>query len=108
MSTVRTERALKLYESAFRINLTSVPILRDLGQLCLRTGDLPRAQKTFRALLLQRLTPDSGIRKADVYYHLGEIASKQGDKVKAKSMLMRALSEAKDHTDARQLLDSLE
>ena len=33
----------------------SVATLRDLGMLTLETGDLDRAQKTFRALLLQKL-----------------------------------------------------
>ncbi|MCG8554586.1 MAG: tetratricopeptide repeat protein [Proteobacteria bacterium] len=102
-----SDRALAMYDAAFRIDLTNVSILRDLGRLCLRNGDLARAQKTFRALLLQKLRPDDGIRKADVYYHLGDIAARQGDSAKAKSMLRRALSEAKDHAQARELLDSL-
>jgi len=101
------EEAAARYDAAFKIDLTNVNILRDLGRLCLRNGDLERAQKTFRALLLQKLGPDSGITKAEVYFHLGEISFKGGDKVKAKSMLQRAVSEAGEYPDATALLEQL-
>lgn len=101
------EEAYKHYDAAFRIDLTSVPVLRDLGRMCLARGDLDRAQKTYRALLLQKLGDDAGIHKADVYYYLGEISVKQGDKVKAKAMLERAISEGGQHAKARALLAQL-
>lgn len=101
------EGALAKYDAAFKIDLTSVAILRDLGRLCLNKGDLDRAQKTYRALLLQKLGPDAGIAKADVYYCLGEISHKQGDKVKAKAMLERAIAEAGAHAQASALLATL-
>jgi tetratricopeptide (TPR) repeat protein len=99
--------ALKHYDNAFRIDLTSVPVLRDLGRLCFTLGDLDRAQKTYRALLLQKLGPEHGITKSDVYFRLGEISFNQGDKVKAKAMLERAISEAGQHPQAQLLLDRL-
>ncbi len=103
----RIDDALSHYDSAFKIDLTNVPVLRDLGRLCHAQGDLARAQKTFRALLLQKLGPDAGIAKADVYFFLGDISAKQGDARKAISMLERALSEDRGHARARELLDSL-
>nr|MBK7067791.1 tetratricopeptide repeat protein [Deltaproteobacteria bacterium] len=99
--------ALALYDAAFKIDLTSVPILRDLGLLCLETGDLDRAQKTFRALLLQRLDPNVGLTKADVYAYLGETLSLQGDKPKAIGMLERALESDRQHPRATTLLAQL-
>jgi tetratricopeptide (TPR) repeat protein len=105
--TGNSEEAYKHYDAAFRIDLTSVPVLRDLGRLCLARGDLDRAQKTYRALLLQKLGDDAGIHKADVYYHLGEISMKQGDKAKAKAMLERAISEGGGHEGASALLAKL-
>jgi tetratricopeptide (TPR) repeat protein len=101
------EEAYKHFDAAFRIDLTSVPVLRDLGRMCLARGDLDRAQKTYRALLLQKLGEDAGIHKADVYYYLGEISVKQGDKAKAKAMLERAISEAGQHAKASALLAQL-
>jgi tetratricopeptide (TPR) repeat protein len=102
-----TAQALAMYDAAFKVDLTSVPILRDLGLLCLRTGDLERAQKTFRALLLQRLDANSGITKADVYYYLGETLAQQNDKLKAIGMLERAVEADKTHARAINLLAQL-
>jgi tetratricopeptide (TPR) repeat protein len=99
--------ALALYDAAFKVDLTSVPILRDLGLLCLETGDLDRAQKTFRALLLQRLEPGIGLTKADVYAYLGETLLLQGDKPKAIGMLERALESERQHARATGLLAQL-
>ena len=76
------EGALAAYDAAFKIDLSNVSILRDLGKLTHAQGDLDRAQKSFRALLLQKLEPSSGIQKADVYYYLGDIAARQDDKRK--------------------------
>lgn len=101
------QKALAAYDSAFKIDLTSVAILRDLGRLCHQTGDLDRAQKTFRALLLQKLDATAGITKGDVYYYLGDISAKQGDPKKGISMLERAVAEQADHAKAAALLAQL-
>jgi tetratricopeptide (TPR) repeat protein len=99
-----TAGALEAYDAAFKIDLTNVPILRDLGRLTHGTGDFERAQKTFRALLLQKFGQEAGITKGDVYYYLGDISAKQNDKAKAISMLERAIAEDKGHEQASQLL----
>ncbi|HXN34274.1 MAG TPA: tetratricopeptide repeat protein, partial [Polyangiaceae bacterium] len=83
--------ALSQLDMAFKIDPGSVTVLRDLGVLAFETNDLDRAQKTFRALLLQRLDPKAGISKGEVFYYLGEISAKQGDKVKAMQMFERAI-----------------
>ena len=101
------EGAMESYDAAFKIDLTNVVVLTDLGRLCLTRGDLDRAQKTFRALLLQKLQPEDGITKADVYFYLGDISAKQGDERKAISMLERALAENKEHEEATALLAQL-
>ena len=83
--------ALAQLDMAFKIDPGSVSVLRDLGVLAFETNDLDRAQKTFRALLLQRLDPSAGISKGEVFYYLGEISAKQGDKAKAVQMFERAI-----------------
>ncbi|MCX7807986.1 MAG: tetratricopeptide repeat protein, partial [Deltaproteobacteria bacterium] len=103
----KNAEALAAYDAAFKIDLTSVPILRDLGKLCHAMGDWDRAQKTFRALLLQKLDANSGITKGDVYYYLGDITAKQGEPKKAISMLERALAEQPGHPQAQALLAQL-
>ncbi|MBL8681341.1 MAG: tetratricopeptide repeat protein [Myxococcales bacterium] len=99
--------ALAQYDSAFKIDLTNVAILRDLGLLCYKSGDLERAQKTFRALLLQKLDANSGITKADVYFYLGDTLRQQNDNPKAIGMLERAIEAEKGHPRATELLAKL-
>jgi tetratricopeptide (TPR) repeat protein len=83
--------ALSQLDMAFKIDPGSVSILKDLGVLAFETNDLDRAQKTFRALLLQRLDSSMGISKGEVFYYLGEISAKQGDRAKAVQMFERAI-----------------
>jgi tetratricopeptide (TPR) repeat protein len=101
------EGALKAYDAAFKIDLTNIAILRDLGRLCWRTGDYDRAQKTFRALLLQKLDGSVGITKGDIYFYLGDIAAKGGDPKKGIQNLERALVESPGHPEATALLAQL-
>jgi tetratricopeptide (TPR) repeat protein len=96
--------ALHHLDAAFKVDLTNVAILRDLGRVTHAMGDFDRAQKTFRALLLQKLDAQSGISKADVYFYLGDISVKQNDKAKAVAFLERALAEDKQHAAAAALL----
>ncbi|MCL2725127.1 MAG: tetratricopeptide repeat protein [Polyangiaceae bacterium] len=99
--------ALAQLDMAFKIDPGSVEVLRDLGVLALEANDLERAQKTFRALLLQRLDAHSGITKGEVFYYLGMISMKQGDKAKAVQMLERALENEPTLERAKALLSEL-
>ncbi|MBL8718308.1 MAG: tetratricopeptide repeat protein [Myxococcales bacterium] len=85
------EPALAELDLAFKIDPGNIVVLRDLGRLALEANDLDRAQKTFRALLLQKLDGLSGITKAEVFFHLGEISEKQNDRAKAIQMYERAV-----------------
>ncbi|MGO9708401.1 MAG: hypothetical protein ACLQBL_06045 [Polyangiaceae bacterium] len=99
--------AIAQLDMAFKIDPGSVGVLKDLGVLALETNDLERAQKTFRALLLQRLDPSFGISKGEVFYYLGEICAKQGDKLKAVQMLERAIENEPSLDRARAKLSEL-
>ncbi|MDB5216888.1 MAG: domain protein putative component of TonB system, partial [Myxococcaceae bacterium] len=99
--------ALQQLDMAFKIDPGSIDVLRDLGVLALESNDLDRAQKTFRALLLQRLDASSGISKGEVFYYLGEICMKQGDKAKAVQMLERAVENEPSLTRAKTMLSDL-
>lgn len=103
----RIDDAFTHYDAAFKIDLTNVAILRDLGRICMQRNDLEQAQKRYRALLLQRLSPEAGIRKADVYFYLGQICHRQGSVDKARAMLQRAVSEAGEYPEAAELLAKL-
>jgi tetratricopeptide (TPR) repeat protein len=111
------EKALADLDVAFKIDPGSIAILRDLGVLALelseggddkaREGYLDRAQKTFRALLLQKLEDGSPITKAEVFYYLGEISHRQNDDKKAIQMLERSLDNDKNLAIAKDLLAKL-
>ena len=66
-----------------------------------------RAQKTFKALLLQKLDDSSPITKGEVFYYLAEISHRQGDDKKALQMVERALDSSKDLAPAKELLAKL-
>ncbi|MBS2012098.1 MAG: tetratricopeptide repeat protein [Deltaproteobacteria bacterium] len=99
--------ALAQLDMAFKIDPGSIEVLRDLGVLALEANDLDRAQKTFRALLLQRLDGSSSISKGEVFYYLGEISMKQGDKAKAVQMLERAVENEPGLDRAKAMLSEL-
>ncbi len=101
------ERALHELDQAFKIDPGSVAILRDLGTLSIDFGDLERAQKSFRALLLQKLDANSPISKGEVFFYLGEISNRQGDRAKAIQMLERSLENDSSLEKARTLLAQL-
>lgn len=112
------EKALEQLDTAFKIDPGSIAVLRDLGVLALelasasedakaKDANLDRAQKTFRALLLQKLDDSSPISKAEVFYYLAEISHRQGDDKKALQMLERSLDANKDLALAKDLLAKL-
>jgi tetratricopeptide (TPR) repeat protein len=111
------EKALEQLDVAFKVDPGSIAVLRDLGVLSLdlsSTGDeknkdanIDRAQKTFKALLLQKLDDSSPITKGEVFYYLAEISHRQGDDKKAIQMVERALDSNKELAPAKELLAKL-
>src|SRR5262249_44726366 len=100
------EKSLDQLDIAFQIDPRSIAGLRGLGILSLELSsasdakvketNIDRAQKTFRALLLQKLDDSSPITKAEVFYYLAEISHRQNDDKKALQMLERALDANKE------------
>ncbi len=112
------EKALADLEVAFKIDPGSVGILRDLGVLSMEIGEgaqdkptrdanFERAQKTFRALLLQKLDESSPITKAETFYYIARILHAQGDDKKAIQQLDRSIDADKNFAPAKELLAKL-
>jgi tetratricopeptide (TPR) repeat protein len=101
------EVAKEEYEAAYRIDLTYVPTLVRLGRLLYESGELVRSLKLFRALLLQRLTPETGITKVEIYYQIGQIYLKQGETKKALSMFQRGLDTDPSHEPTKKIIKEL-
>ena len=90
----QADEAMEAYEAAFRLDLTNIGILRDLAELRYERREWEQAQKSYRALLLQRLGPETGVTKLDVYTRLAEIARALGDVERAEALFERARGEA--------------
>ena len=107
LATGDSAAALDELNRAFRIEPGNVGVLKRLGEVALETGDLPKAQQMFRALLLQRLDASSPITKAEVFYRLGDVHSRLGEKPKAMQNLERALQQDPNLEAAKILLAEL-
>ncbi|HLV20945.1 MAG TPA: tetratricopeptide repeat protein, partial [Polyangiaceae bacterium] len=101
------QRAIEELDKAFRIEPGNVTVLKNLGQIALETDDLPRAQKMFRALLLQRLDDSSPITKGEAFFNLGEVHRRLGEKTKAIQMYERALQQDQSLQEAKDRLTEL-
>jgi tetratricopeptide (TPR) repeat protein len=99
--------AFKELDQAFRIEPGNVSILKELGELAFELDDLKKAQQMYRALLLQRLEGQSPITKAEVFYALGRVHDKLGEKPKARQMLERALQTDSSLEAAKRMLATL-
>ena len=99
--------ALRELDQAFRIEPGNVSVLKELGELAFELDDLKKSQQMYRALLLQRLDGTSPISKAEVFYALGRVHDKLGEKPKARQMLERALQTDANLEEAKRLLADL-
>jgi tetratricopeptide (TPR) repeat protein len=102
-----TADAFKELDQAFRIEPGNVSILKELGELAFELDDLKKAQQMYRALLLQRLEGQTPITKAEVFYALGRVHDKLGEKPKARQMLERALQTDSNLEAAKRMLATL-
>jgi tetratricopeptide (TPR) repeat protein len=99
-----TARALDELDKAFRIEPGNVFVLKELGDVSVRVGDLKKAQQMFRALLLQKLEDGGPITKAQVFMNLGDVHLRLGEKPKAIQMLERAIQTDPALDQAKDLL----
>ena len=90
-------RALEQYKAAYAIDAGYLPTLIALGRLYMGAADWEQARKVYRGMLLQNLDPSSGVTRADVYLHLGEIHEKLGEGPKAVGMYERGLELDPNH-----------
>jgi tetratricopeptide (TPR) repeat protein len=97
------EKARAYMERAFREDPANPRLLLRVGEWHLRQRDLERAQRVFRALLLQPIV-DGGPTRAVIYLRLAQLESAQQDFAKAESMVQRGLEAEPSH---RELLEEL-
>jgi uncharacterized protein (TIGR02996 family) len=82
--------AIAQLETASSMDRAHPGILRELGELSLQAGDLDRAERAYRALLMAVRRPSGEVAQvgaAEVLYQLHRIAELQGQKEKASELL---------------------
>jgi len=99
------DQALAAYDKAWSLDPTRPAWLMDLALCCQHNGDLARAEKHLRALLLAPLDAAAGIAKADVHCALAEILLRQGDRARAHEAARLALADDPKHAQALRLRD---
>ena len=96
------EDAMAQLEKARKMDMSHPGILRMAGRMAAEAGQLERAEKAYRALLLvvRRLDPDSDevqVGAAEVLYELSLLATAQEDEDQAEELLETAMSTAAQH-----------
>ena len=100
-------RAVAAFGAAYQADPVFPPTLVALGRLHLEEGDLEKARRMYRALLLQNLDASSGVNKAEVYFCLGEIHERSNETPKAVAMYERGLEIEPAHEALRAALARL-
>lgn len=103
------EAALVELDTASRIDPAHPRILHTLGHLAIELGELDRAQKSLRSLLL--LLPrgtrnEHGVSRVEVQISLAEIARRQGDPARADELLESSLTQARENEEDWALLEA--
>ena len=102
------EQAMQHYDQSYRMDTTFAPTLISLGRLYMEEEQWDKARRIYRSMLLQNIDEkETGVSKADIYYHLGFIHHKSGEDRKAKNMLQRGLELNKEHEQIKALLEQL-
>lgn len=95
--------AKEQFESAYKIDLGNVDVLASLGMLHYEDGELDKAMKVFRGLLLQR-AESATLPKSEIYYRMGDIYMQQDDKRRALGMFQRGLEADKEHLGCKSMI----
>jgi tetratricopeptide (TPR) repeat protein len=99
--------ALGKLNDANKLDPTNAALLGDLGRLQYATKDWDGGLKTYRALLLHKLPPGSGVTKGEVYYMLGLVRLELKEESKALNMFERGLESEPGHAEMRKHYDAL-
>ena len=94
--------AMKQLEKARKMDMSHPGILRMAGRMALEAGQLDKAEKSYRALLLVVRRQDPGsdevkIGASEVLYELSLLATQQDDVAQAEELLETAMATASEH-----------
>ncbi len=95
----KTEEAMTEMESASKMDTSNTAIQRELAEMARAAGQLDRAERTYRALLLvvRRTPPGDDINTvgpSEVLFELHKLAAQRGEDDQAKELLESAMESA--------------
>ncbi len=95
----KTEEAMTEMESASKMDSSNTAIQRELAEMAREAGQLDRAERTYRALLLVvRRTPpgddETAVGPAEVLFELHKLALVRGEEDQAKELLESSIESA--------------
>jgi tetratricopeptide (TPR) repeat protein len=95
----KTEEAMTEMESASKMDTSNTSIQRELAEMARTAGQLERAERTYRALLLVvRRTPpgddEAAVGPSEVLFELHKLAAARGEDDQAKELLESAVESA--------------
>jgi tetratricopeptide (TPR) repeat protein len=108
--TGNLSEAIEALVKAFDNQSQNGSLALELGQLALDLDEQDIAQRAYRAITLMKVDGSSGVTPQDravAYFHLGNMAFKQGDMRRAKLMLDKSVAEDQSLDAARELLAQL-
>ena len=85
------DKALRYYKQAYDLDSTSLPTLLGRADLLYRTNDLEGAFKLYQTVLVHHRESQRDSEVVDIFYRLGIIKLRQGEKKKALNMFEKAL-----------------
>ena len=107
----RLDAALEQLDAAAKIQRTDPLILKTLGDVAAQKGELERAERAYRALLLligRETANESPIGESSILFELYRIAVQRDDQARAKDLLDSALQAAESNSqEARRLEQAL-
>ncbi|MEZ4363329.1 MAG: tetratricopeptide repeat protein [Kofleriaceae bacterium] len=93
------DEALSELEQASKMDVNNADVLKELAELARKTGQLDKAERTYKGLLLvvRRKPPgddESAVGQSEVLFELHKLAAQRGDAEQAKEQLESAMDAA--------------
>ncbi|MSP17021.1 MAG: tetratricopeptide repeat protein, partial [Myxococcales bacterium] len=100
----KNEKALKFYKQAHDLDPTSLPTLKARGNLLYKVEDWEGAGRLYQSILVQQRDVQDDGEVVDVYYRLGQVRARLGEKKKALNLLEKALEIQPGHRPSLEAL----
>jgi tetratricopeptide (TPR) repeat protein len=102
------DKALRYYKLAYDLDATFLPVLLGRAALLYRMEEWDGAFKIYQTILVHHRESQKASEIVDIFYRLGNIKLKQGERKKALNMFEKALEVEADHRPTLQAVIDLQ